>query len=95
MNTIPTKARLEAKVSVEIYDLLKQAAAVSGRTLTDFVVNVAYREAKKTLAEHQILKLALADQALLIDTLNQVQKPNASMQEAFDLYAQYQANQAQ
>lgn len=42
MRTQVTKARLEAKVNLDIYELLKQAAAITGRTLTDFVVSVAY-----------------------------------------------------
>ncbi len=44
---VTKKARLEAKVNIDIYELLKQAAAITGRTLTDFVVSVAYEEAKK------------------------------------------------
>lgn len=83
------KARLEAKVNFDIYQLLKQAAAISGRTLTDFVVSVAYEEAKKTISEHQVLNLTLRDQALLMESLNNPPKPNQSMQNALDLYQDY------
>nr|WP_314739318.1 DUF1778 domain-containing protein [uncultured Haemophilus sp.] len=89
MRTQVTKARLEAKVNLDIYELLKQAAAISGRTLTDFVVSVAYEEAKKTISEHQVLQLTLQDQALLIENLSKPFEPNASMQEAFETYEQY------
>lgn len=75
MVTQVTKARLEAKVNLDIYELLKQAAAITGRTLTDFVVSVAYEEAKKTISEHQILRLTLNDQALLIDNLSKPFEP--------------------
>lgn len=84
-----TKARLEAKINVEIYELLKQAAAISGRTLTDFVVSVAYEEAKKTISEHQVLRLTLNDQALLIENLSNPPEPNESMNNALDIYKQY------
>lgn len=83
------KARLEAKVNLDIYQLLKQAAAMSGRTLTDFVVSVAYEEAKKTISEHQMLCLSLRDQELLIDSLSKPFEPNHSMKEAFSAYNQY------
>ncbi|WP_245872527.1 DUF1778 domain-containing protein [Avibacterium endocarditidis] len=73
--TATTKARLEAKVNLDIYRILKQAAAISGRTLTDFVVSVAYEEAKKTIAEHQELRLTLNDQALLIESLSKPFEP--------------------
>ncbi|MFZ7260752.1 DUF1778 domain-containing protein [Avibacterium avium] len=84
-----TKARLEAKVNLEIYQMLKQAAAISGRTLTDFVVSVAYEEAKKTISEHQELRLTLNDQALLIESLSKPFEPNQSMKNALDVYEEY------
>lgn len=89
MNTSTTKARLEAKVNLEIYQSIKHAAALSGRTLTDFVVSVAYEEAKKTILEHQVLRLTLKDQALLIEHLNNPPKPNQAMQNALGLYQKY------
>lgn len=89
MSTQVAKARLEAKVNLDIYELLKQAAAISGRTLTDFVVSVAYKEAKKTISEHQILHLTLNDQALLLDHLSNSMELNSSMKEAFDTYEKY------
>ncbi len=65
MKTQVTKTRLEAKVNIDIYELLKQAAAITGRTC-DFVVSVAYRKLK-TISEHQVLRLAVNDQALLVE----------------------------
>ena len=91
MRAQATKARLEAKVNLDIYELIKQAAAISGRTLTDFVVSVAYAEAKKTISEHQVLRLALKDQSLLIENLGKPYEPNQSMKNAFDVYEEYLA----
>ncbi|WP_386686354.1 DUF1778 domain-containing protein [Lonepinella sp. MS14437] len=86
------KARLEAKVNPEIYQLLKQAANFSGRTLTDFVVSVAYEQAKKTVAEHHSLQLSLRDQQLLLSHLeNETFEPTESMQDAMESYQQYLA----
>lgn len=83
------KARLEARVNLDIYELLKQAAAITGRTLTDFIVSVAYEEAKKTISEHQVLRLSLSDQALLIKSLDKPFEPNQSMKNALDMYEEY------
>lgn len=88
------KARLEAKVNPEIYQLLKQAAAVRGRTLTDFVISVAFEEAKRTLSEHRTIQLSLRDQELLVEHLNASFEPNASMKEAFDLHEQFMQRKA-
>lgn len=38
MPSTPTTARLEARISPELHRLLKRAAEIQGRTLTDFVV---------------------------------------------------------
>ncbi len=84
-----TKARLEAKVNPDIYELLKQAAAITGRTLTDFVVSVAYEEAKKTISEHQVLRLTVNDQALLIKSLSKPFESNQSMKNTLEVYERY------
>ncbi|AWX15493.1 hypothetical protein CEP48_04595 [Mergibacter septicus] len=89
MATKITKARLEAKVNLDIYELLKKAAAISGRTLTDFVISVAYEEAKKTINEHQVLRLTLNDQALLMESLSKPFEPNQSMKNALAVYDKY------
>ncbi len=89
MSVQATKARLEAKVNPDIYELLKQAAAITGRTLTDFVVSVAYEEAKKTISEHQVLRLTVNDQALLIESLSKPFESNQSMKNALEVYEAY------
>lgn len=89
IKTLAAKARLEAKVNLDIYKIIKHAAAISGRTLTDFVVSVAYEEAKKTISEHQVLSLTLSDQTLLINSLNEPFEPNYAMKNALNLYEQY------
>lgn len=45
MSTPPTTARLEARITPEVHALLKRAAELQGRTLTDFVVSAAQEAA--------------------------------------------------
>ncbi len=47
-------ARLEARLPVGVYALLKRAAEIEGRTLTDFVVCAAREAASKTVREADI-----------------------------------------
>ena len=61
-STTPT-ARLEARLPAEVHALLKRAAELQGRTLTDFVVSAAHDAARRTIAETDVLRLSLADQA--------------------------------
>ncbi|MDP8052857.1 DUF1778 domain-containing protein [Pasteurella atlantica] len=83
-----TKARLEAKVNPDIYQLFKQAASMTGRTLTDFVIEAVYKESIKTINEHQAIILSLRDQQLLVDALNSY-SVNSSMEDALNMHNKF------
>lgn len=57
-----TSARLEARLPVDVHALLKRAAEIEGRTLTDFVVAAASAAARKTIEEAELLRLSAEDQ---------------------------------
>ena len=67
--TPPTTARLEARLPIEVHALLKRAAEIEGRTLTDFVVAAASSAARKTIEEAEIIKLSVEDQQRFADAL--------------------------
>lgn len=54
--------RLELRTTREQKALLRRAAALEGRTLTDFVVASAQDAARRTLAEHALIVLSERDQ---------------------------------
>lgn len=68
--------RLETRISSDKKKLLKNAAELSGRTLTDFVVNSAYEAAVRVIQEYQQLHLTTADRDVFIDAL--LNPPKAS-----------------
>ena len=43
-------ARLEARLTPDIHALLKRAAEIQGRSVSDFVVSAARRAAMKTMS---------------------------------------------
>ena len=43
-------ARLEARISPELHSMLKRAAELQGRTLTDFVVSAVQDAAQRAIA---------------------------------------------
>lgn len=57
MQTAPRQARLEARIAPEMYAMLRRAAEIEGRSLTDFVVAAASAAARQTLAQAEILRL--------------------------------------
>lgn len=78
-------ARFEARVSPEIHLLLKRAAALEGRSLSDFVISSALSVAKKTVEQNDILHLTINDQMLFANSLIDPPSPNAAMQKALSL----------
>ncbi len=62
---MPTKtkiSRLEARLPSAVYELLKQAAEMQGRSLSDFVVNSAREAAEQAIARGNEIRLSQADQ---------------------------------
>ena len=78
--------RLEARVSPDALAVLKRAAEIQGRSLSDFVVAAAQEAAEKTIAETQIIRLSVADQRLLAQTLLDPPEPNDALRRARDAH---------
>jgi uncharacterized protein (DUF1778 family) len=51
------QSRLEARITPEVHAILKRAAQIEGRSLTDFVVAAASAAAKQTIAQTEIVRL--------------------------------------
>ncbi len=67
MATTQTKSRLEARVEPQIYELLKRAAEIEGRTLTDFVVAAASSAARETIESIEVLQLSKLQQEFIAE----------------------------
>ena len=62
-------ARLEARLPASVYDLLKRAADLQGRSLSDFVVSSAREAAERAIAEHDVIRLSREDQIQFVEAL--------------------------
>lgn len=76
-------ARLEARLPSDIHALLKRAAELQGRSLTDFVVSAAHEAAQRAIAEADLIRLSVADQACFADALLAPPPPSPALQRAF------------
>jgi uncharacterized protein (DUF1778 family) len=61
--------RLEARVTAEQKSLIERAAALQGRTLTDFVLTSVQDAARRAIEEHHQLTLSVRDSEAFIDAL--------------------------
>ncbi len=75
-------ARLEARLPASVYALLKRAAELKGRSITDFVVGAAQDAAQRVIEEDGIIRLSAEDQARFAQALLNPPAPNAALKRA-------------
>jgi uncharacterized protein (DUF1778 family) len=55
-------ARIEARIAPEALSVVKRAAELQGRSVSDFVVAAAQEAAHRAIEQAQIIRLSLEDQ---------------------------------
>ena len=63
--------------------MLKRAAEIQGRTMTDFVVDAVQDAAVRAVQQADVVRLSLADQACFADALLSPPKPAPALRRAF------------
>lgn len=81
----PTE-RLEARVPLEVKKLLRRAADLQGRSLSDFVVHAASEAAATAIEKHQVLTLTAKEQAHFVEVLLDPPKPGPNLRNAVRRY---------
>ena len=79
-------ARLEARISPMQKSVLQRAAALSGRTLSEFVVASAHEAASKVIQEHELIRLTRAEQTAFVKALLAPSAPGAGLRKAAAAY---------
>lgn len=79
--------RLEARISPDQKTLFKKAAALEGRTLTDFVIDCVVQEARRVVQENETLKLSQRDRQLFVEALLNPPAPNQALLKAAKMHA--------
>lgn len=83
MPTPQSTARLEARISLDLHAMLKRAAEMQGRTMTDFVVAAVRDAAQRAIEDADVIRLSLADQEVFAQALIEPPKPAPALQRAF------------
>lgn len=81
--TMNKTARLEARITPNLQALLKRAAEIEGRSVTDFVVAAVQEAAEKRIEQSQVMRLSLEDQKAFVDAILNPPEPNAALKRAF------------
>lgn len=62
MASATATAGLEARISADLYSMLKRATELQGRTMIDFVVAAVQDAAQRAIEQAEVVRLSLADQ---------------------------------
>ncbi len=80
--------RLEARVTAEQKSLIERAAALQGRTVTDFLLSSVQEAARRAIEEHQRLDLSVRDSEAFVEALLHPQPVNERLRETVRRYRQ-------
>jgi uncharacterized protein (DUF1778 family) len=81
-------SRLEARLSADALAVIKRAAELQGRSLSDFVVAAAQEMAQRTIEETSVIRLSLEDQRRFVDLLINPPEANPALQRAAKAHAE-------
>jgi uncharacterized protein (DUF1778 family) len=78
--------RLEARIAPDALAIVKRAAEIQGRSVSDFVVAAALEAARKTIEETQRVRLSLEDQIAFAEAIATPPEPNDALRRAKDAH---------
>ena len=79
----PATARLEARISTDLHAMLKRAAELQGRTMTDFVIAAVQDAAQQAIAQAEVVRLSLEDQRCFAEALLSPPEPAPALVRTF------------
>ena len=87
METAISKSeRIATRVTAEQKQIISQAAAARGRTLTDFMVESAQKAAEAVLAETRVIRLSAENQRRFAEAILKPGEPNEALRAAAKAY---------
>ena len=83
----PTRtSRIEARISPDALAIVKRAAEIQGRSVSDFVVAAAQEAAHRTIEETQIIRLSVEDQRAFAEAILDPPPLAPAMERAIERY---------
>jgi uncharacterized protein (DUF1778 family) len=76
-------ARIEARIAPEALDIVKRAAEIEGRSLSEFVVGAAEEAARRKIEQTDVIRLSVAGQRAFAGALAGPPKAPAGLRKAF------------
>lgn len=79
-------ARIEARIAPDALAVVKRAAEIQGRSVSDFVVAAAQEAANRAIEEAQLIRLSVEDQRAFAEAILNPPPPNEALRRAAAAY---------
>ncbi len=79
-------SRIEARIAPEALKVVRRAAEIQGRSVSDFVVAAAQEVATRTIEDAQIIRLSVEDQRAFAEAVLNPPPPSAGLLKAAEAY---------
>lgn len=80
-------ARVEARIAPEVLAVVRRAAEIQGRSISDFLVAAAQEAAHRTIEDAQVIRLSVADQVRFAEALLTPPAPSKALDRAAEAHA--------
>jgi uncharacterized protein (DUF1778 family) len=77
-------ARIEARIAPEALAMVRRAAEIQGRSVSDFIVAAAQEAAQKTVADMEVIRLSRAAQEQFVSLLLNPPPPSDALLRALE-----------
>ena len=81
--------RIEARIAPDALAVVKRAAELQGRSVSDFVVAAAQDAAHRIIEETQVIRLAVEDQRRFTAAIVNPPAPNEALRRTARLHAEH------
>jgi uncharacterized protein (DUF1778 family) len=78
--------RITARVSVDMRNILKEAAAYSGATLNQFLIQAAIEKAHAIIEQESVIRLSKRDAEVFFNAIENPPKANEKLKKAIQRY---------
>ncbi len=82
LNDTTRTTRVEARIATEALAVIRRAAEIQGRSVSDFLVVAGQEAAHRTIEEAQIIRLSVEDQRRFAEALLSPPAPAPALQRA-------------
>src|SRR6202040_4484615 len=83
----PTRtARIEARIAPDALAIVKRAAEIQGRSVSDFVVAAAQEAAQRTIEKTEIIRLSVEGQRAFAEAILNPPEPSAGLKKAAEAH---------